>query len=416
MISELTKPDKMKKMIYFTRVLSFVAALILMLSGCKTGNNHENSSDDLIRNQLKLLSINFKEAKTQTTRKNDVTVRSLNSDGTLDLIPSNDWCSGFYAGSLWFGSELTGDKELQDLANEFTTPLEQEKLNGKTHDMGFKMMCSYGQGYRLTKDSVYRDILIQSAKTLTKRFNEKVGAFRSWDHSKDKWQFPVIIDNMMNLELLFWASRQTGDQQYYNIAVKHAETTLANHFRPDNSSYHVVDYDSITGKVLQKTTHQGYSDASAWARGQAWGLYGYTMCYRETGIVSFLYQAEKIASFILNHPNLPADKIPYWDFDAPDAPVRPRDVSAAAITASALFELAQFSASGKDFYIRSAETILKSLSKDYLSKSGENKGFLLGHSTGSFPQHSEVDVPINYADYYYLEALVRQNNFNHLKK
>jgi hypothetical protein len=178
----------------------------------------------------------------------------------------------------------------------------------------------------------------------------------------------------------------------------------------------VVDYDSITGKVIQKTTHQGFSDASAWARGQAWGLYGYTMCYRETGIVSFLYQAEKIAAFILNHPNLPADKIPYWDFDAPEAPTRPRDVSAAAVTASALYELAQYSPSRKDFYIRSAENILKSLNKDYISKPGENKGFLLGHSTGSYPQHSEVDVPINYADYYYLEALVRQNSFNHLKK
>ncbi len=406
----------MKKMKNFTKVVYFVSVLDLLFSGCQTGNHRANGSYELIKSQLKLLAVNFKVAKTLTTRKDVVTIRSLNSDGTLNLIPSKDWCSGFYAGSLWYGSILTGDTELQKLAVEFTTPLEQEKLNGKTHDMGFKMMCSYGQGYHLTKDSVYRDILIQSAKTLTKRFNEKVGAFRSWDHSKDKWQFPVIIDNMMNLELLFWASRQTGDQQYYNIAVKHAETTLANHFRADNSSYHVIDYDSITGKVLQKTTHQGFSDSSAWARGQAWGLYGYTMCYRETGIVSFLYQAEKIAAFILNHPNLPADKIPYWDFDAPEASVRPRDVSAAAITASALLELAQFSPSKKDFYIKSAETILKSLNKDYLSKPGENKGFLLGHSTGSYPQHVEVDVPINYADYYYLEALVRQNNFNHLKK
>jgi len=406
----------MEKMKNFTKVVYFVSVLALLFSGCQTGNHRANGSYELIKSQLKLLAVNFKVAKTLTTRKDVVTIRSLNSDGTLNLIPSKDWCSGFYAGSLWYGSILTGDTELQKLAVEFTTPLEQEKLNGKTHDMGFKMMCSYGQGYHLTKDSVYRDILIQSAKTLTKRFNEKVGAFRSWDHSKDKWQFPVIIDNMMNLELLFWASRQTGDQQYYNIAVKHAETTLANHFRADNSSYHVIDYDSITGKVLQKTTHQGFSDSSAWARGQAWGLYGYTMCYRETGIVSFLYQAEKIAAFILNHPNLPADKIPYWDFDAPEASVRPRDVSAAAITASALLELAQFSPSKKDFYIKSAETILKSLNKDYLSKPGENKGFLLGHSTGSYPQHVEVDVPINYADYYYLEALVRQNNFNHLKK
>jgi unsaturated chondroitin disaccharide hydrolase len=317
---------------------------------------------------------------------------------------------------LWLAAELTGDNDLQQMAREFTTPLEQEKTNNKSHDMGFKMMSSFGQGYRLTNDSAYRSILIQSAKTLTTRFNEKIGAIRSWDHNRDKWQFPVIIDNMMNLELLFWASKQTGDQLYYNIAVKHAETTLANHFREDNSSFHVVDYDTLTGAVIKKNTHQGFSDASAWSRGQAWGLYGYTMCYRETGIVSFLYQAEKIADFILNHPNLPADKIPYWDFDAPAATGRPRDVSAATITASALYELAQFVPQKRAFYIKSAGEILSNLNKSYLSKPGENKGFLLGHSTGSFPHNSEIDVPINYADYYYLEALVRQFNFNKLNK
>jgi len=339
-----------------------------------------------------------------------VSLRSLNPKGSLKLIPSKDWCSGFFPGTLWLAGNLTNDKELLRSAAEFTGPLEVEKFNGKTHDMGFKMMSSFGQGYRQTRDSAYRNILIQSAKTLTKRFNEKVGALRSWDHSTDKWQFPVIIDNMMNLELLFWASRQTGDPQYYNIAVRHAETTLANHFRADYSSYHVVDYDTITGQVIKKNTHQGYSDASAWARGQAWGLYGFTMCYRETGIVSFLYRAEKIANFILHHPNLPDDKIPYWDFDAPQSPLPPRDVSAATIIASALYELAPNVPAQKAYYLQSAETILESLQKDYLSKPGTNKGFLLGHSTGSFPQNSEVDVPINYADYYYLEALLRQRN------
>ena len=404
----------MKKMTnIFTRI--FASAILLMLfSACFSGINNVNIPAGFIKSQLKLLSVNLKDslAKTNDPTREFKTVRSLNPDGTLKLIPSKDWCSGFFPGTLWLAARLTNDKELQKLAVEFTTPLEQEKFNGKTHDMGFKMMSSFGQGYRLTKDSAYRNILIQSAKTLMKRFNENVGALRSWDHSKDKWQFPVIIDNMMNLELLFWASKQTGDQQYYNIAVKHAETTLANHFRADNSSYHVVDYDSITGKVIKKTTHQGYTDASAWARGQAWGLYGYTMCYRETGIVSFLYQAEKIAGYILSHPNLPTDKIPYWDYDAPKSPQPPRDASAATITASALYELAGFVPLKKEYYIQTANDILKNLQKDYLSKSGANKGFLLSHSTGSFPQKVEVDVPINYADYYYLEALLRQKNFH----
>jgi len=403
----------------YRSVVTFVASLLILCSAaCQPGTNKEKISSQLISGQLKLLTANFRETKNSSGKSegNPVTIRSLNQDGSLNIIPSKDWCSGFYAGSLWQGYILTGDKELEQLAVQFTAPLEPEKFNSKTHDMGFKMLCSFGQGYKVTKDSAYREILLQSAKSLTKRFNEKIGAIRSWDHNRDRWEFPVIIDNMMNLELLFWASRQTGDQLYYNIAVKHAQTTLANHFRADNSSYHVIDYDTLTGKVIQKTTHQGYSDASAWSRGQAWGLYGYTMCYRETGIISFLYQAEKIADFILNHPNLPADKIPYWDFDAPADQPRPRDVSAAAISASALYELAQYLPAKKNFYLRSAETILTNLSKDYVSEPGKNKGFLLGHSTGSVPQQSEVDVPISYADYYFLEALIRQNNFNHLKK
>ena len=328
-----------------------VAVFLFLTASCQSEHKLENISVKEIENQLTLLSSNFHEAKALTVNsgKEMVSVRSLNSDGSLKIIPSKDWCSGFYAGSLWLASELSGDTGLQNLAREFTWPLEKEKLNGDTHDMGFKMMSSFGQGYRLTKDSVFRDILIQSAKTLTTRFNEKVGAIRSWDHNQDKWQFPVIIDNMLNLELLFWASKQTGDPLYYNIAVRHAQTTLANHFRPDNSSFHVVDYDTITGSVIKKNTHQGLSDSSAWSRGQAWGLYGYSMCYRETGIVSFLYQAEKIADFILNHPNLPEDKIPYWDFDAPSDSSTPRDVSAAAVTASALYELAQFIPQKKEF-------------------------------------------------------------------
>jgi len=394
------------------------AILLYLATSCHSERKLENISLGQIKNQLNLLSVNFNKAKALTgdSGKDFVSVRSINSDGSLKIVSSKDWCSGFYAGSLWLASDLTGDTGLKQLAREFTMPLEKEKFNGDTHDMGFKMMSSFGQGYRITRDSAYRDILIQAAKTLTTRFNEKVGAIRSWDHNRDKWQFPVIIDNMINLELLFWASKQTGDQLYYNIAVKHAETTLANHFRADNSSYHVVDYDTITGAVIKKNTHQGYSDASAWSRGQAWGLYGYSMCYRETGILSFLYQAEKIADYILKHPNLPADKIPYWDFDAPASPSKPRDVSAAAITASALYELAQFVPEKKVYYILSAEQILKSLNRVYSSKSGENMGFLLGHSTGSFPHNSEIDVPINYADYYYLEALLRQENFKKLNQ
>lgn len=340
-------------------------------------------------------------------KKDSLTIfpRTL-ENGQLKLIASRDWTSGFFPGVLWMLFEYTGSAEFKAAAMANTSFMEREKFNGGTHDMGFKMYCSFGTGYRATKDDYYKDVIVQSAKTLSTRFNPVVGCIRSWDHHKDQWGFPVIIDNMMNLELLFAATRFSGDSSFYKIAVSHANTTMANHFRSDYSSYHVVDYDTATGKVVKKNTHQGFADESAWSRGQAWGLYGYTMCYRETGDRKYLQQAEKIAAFILHHPNLPKDKVPYWDFNAPNIPNEPRDASAAAVTASALYELSRYSSHKKE-YLSAAITILQSLTGNYRSAIGENKGFLLLHSTGSKPANSEVDVPLNYADYYYLEALLR---------
>jgi unsaturated chondroitin disaccharide hydrolase len=324
---------------------------------------------------------------------------------TLKLVSSKDWTSGFFPGELWYLYEYTNNNKWKTEAEKFTAGMEREKTNGGTHDMGFKINSSFGNGYRLTGDPHYREVIIQSAKTLATRFNSKVGSIRSWDHHKEQWAYPVIIDNMMNLELLFEAAKLSGDRSLYNIAVSHANTTMKNHYRPDYSSYHVVDYDTATGHVRQKQTAQGYADGSAWARGQAWGLYGFTMCYRETKDNAYLNRAEHIAEFILHHPNLPADLVPYWDFNAPNIPNEPRDASAAAIMGSALYELSTYS--NKAAYRKTADKIMKSLIDHYRAKTGEDKGFLLLHSTGAKPAKSEVDVPIIYADYYYLEALLR---------
>jgi len=336
-----------------------------------------------------------------------VSPKSLTSAGKLNLAPAKDWTSGFFPGELWMLYEYTGDKRWEVLARQFTANIENEKFNGITHDMGFKIYCTFGAGYRLTHDPAYREVILQGAKTLSTRFNPVVGCIRSWDHSRDKWGFPVIIDNMMNLELLFEATKMTGDSSFYKIAVSHANTTLKNHFRSDFSSYHVVDYDTITGKVLKKNTHQGYNHESAWSRGQAWALYGFTMCYRETKDPNYLLQAEKIAAFILHHPNLPKDLVPYWDFDAPNIPNEPRDASAAAIIASALFELSTYYSSNGSDYREKATQITQNLTTHYRSAIGTNGGFLLFHSTGTKLTNIDVDVPIIYADYYYLEALLR---------
>ena len=283
-----------------------------------------------------------------------------------------------------------------------------EKDNNGTHDMGFKVYCSVGNAYRLTHNAHYKDVIIEAAKTLCTRFNPVVGCIKSWDNRKE-WKFPVIIDNMMNLELLFEATKLSGDSSFYKIAVTHANTTLKNHYRDDYSSFHVVDYDPQTGAVLHKQTAQGYADGSAWARGQAWGLYGFTMCYRETGNKTYLHQAEEIAKFIFNNPNLPKDLVPYWDYNDPAIPNAPRDASAAAIMASALYELSTYSKNGKN-YKETADKIVKSLNTSYHAPLGEDKGFLLLHSTGHKPAKLEIDVPIIYADYYYLEALLRQKH------
>lgn len=330
----------------------------------------------------------------------------------LRLVSAKDWTSGFFPGNLWQVYQLTKDAKWKQKALQFTIPLEKEKWNGGTHDMGFKMFCSFGKAYQFTGDTTYRNILIQSAKTLATRFNPKVGCIRSWDHNADKWDFPVIIDNMMNLELLMWASKETGNDTLRHIAVTHAQTTLKNHFRPDNSSYHVIDYDPETGFVEKKNTHQGYADESAWARGQAWGLYGFTMMYRETGMKEFLVQAEKIAQFLLAQPLIKEGKVPYWDFNAPNIPEEPLDASAGAIMASAFYELSDYSENGKQ-YKTIADHLLNTLAtKQFLSEPGENGGFLLKHSTGHLPNGSEIDVPIVYADYYFLEAIIRKGKNN----
>lgn len=326
-------------------------------------------------------------------------------NGKFKMVASTDWTSGFFAGELWFLYEYTKDPKWLKEAQTFTAKLEKEQFNKTTHDLGFIMYCSYGNGYRLTKDENYKNIIIQAAKSLCTRFNPKTGVIRSWDHNADTWKYPVIIDNMMNLELLFEASKLSGDQSFYKIAISHADHTMKNHFRDDYSSYHVVDYDPETGAVVKKQTHQGYSDASAWARGQAWGLYGFTMCYRETHDKKYLDQANHIAKFIFSNPTLPKDLIPYWDYNDPAIPNTSRDVSAAAIMASALYELAGYT-KGTD-YVAKANTILTNLAASYKAPLNTNGDFILLHSTGHRPAKSEIDVPINYADYYYLEALLR---------
>jgi unsaturated chondroitin disaccharide hydrolase len=382
-----------------------IAFCFLSLLGFSQGN--KKLMKQLIDDDMKFAAQQYKVLMKNVPP--DSMPRSYDA-GKNKLVTSNTkwWCSGFYPGTLWMIYDVTKDPELKKEAESRLTILEKEKTNTGTHDLGFMIFCSFGNAYAITHKPEYKDAIFTAASSLSTRYRPSIQSIQSWDSSKN-FKCPVIIDNMMNLELLEWVTKNGGDARFDQIAVSHANTTIKNHFRADNSSWHVLDYDLKSGTVARKVTHQGYSVESAWARGQAWGLYGFTVMYRFTKDKRYLDQANKIAAFILHHPNLPADKIPYWDFNAPGIPNEPRDASAAAITASALLELAQY-AKGKEKkeYISVAEIIIQSLSSsNYRAAAGTNGGFLLMHSTGHKPARSEIDVPLTYADYYFIESLTR---------
>lgn len=326
-------------------------------------------------------------------------------NGKLVTVDAYDWTSGFFAGELWLAYELTGNENLALEARKYTSRLYEIKDFTGHHDLGFMIYCSYGRQWEVYHEPDVLQVIIDAANSLCTRFNPTIGQIRSWDFGP--WNYPVIVDNLMNLEMLFFAYRMTGDPKYRDVAVKHADTSMQNHFRPDGSSYHVVSYHD-DGTVESKGTFQGFSDDSSWARGQAWTLYGYSMCYRETGDEKYLRHAEHIAGYIMSAVKT-HDKIPYWDYNDTVIPDAPRDASAAAVTASALIELSTLTNNPKqaEDYLAYAEDVLLSLSSpEYMAREG-NGNFLLKHSVSHKPLDSEVDVPLVYADYYYLEAAKR---------
>lgn len=393
-----------------TTLLSLFAILLSVLSSCSGEKKTDKVIDDALSfsvSQYKLMTAVMKEEQNRLPRttKND----------TLVTSDSRWWTSGFYPGTLWYLYEYSNDPAVKDAAIMMTDRVEREKYTTNNHDVGFMIGCSFGNRLRLTGDEKCREVMITAAKSLSTRFRPNIGLIQSWG-SRRGWQCPVIIDNMMNLELLMEVFHMTGDSSFYKIATSHADTTMKYHYRPDYSSFHVVSFDTLSAKVEAKQTAQGYSDESAWSRGQSWGLYGYTMMYRETKLDRYLQHAQHIADFLINHPNLPEDKIPYWDYNAPDIPNAKRDASAGAIMASALIELSGYviPEKGKQ-YLDIAEKQLTSLSSPaYRAEKGKNGNFILMHSVGSIPGKSEVDVPLTYADYYYIEGLMRLKKISQL--
>lgn len=391
--------------------------LIFSLSFPKRSSSNSANEPDFLKKSLDVAIVQSKRMANALRSQDGRLPRSFDPQtGELMTSDSRWWCSGFFSGVLWYLYEYSNDGELRHDAEMYMERVEKEQHNTVNHDVGFMLYCSYGNAFRLTGNKSYADILMTTSRSLSTRFNPRIGLIRSWSFNKNKWQFPVIIDNMMNLELLMWAFHYSGDSTFYHVADSHAQKTILNHYRPDNSCFHVVSYDTTRLEPHIRQTHQGASDSSIWARGQAWGLYGYTMMYRETGKKEYLEQAVKIAELMINHPNMPADKIPYWDYLAPGIPNEERDASAAAIMASALLELSNYVESQRERYFLLAEQQLKTLASDqYLAQPGTNGNFILKHSVGSKPHHSEVDVPLTYADYYFVEALIRYKKILNLQ-
>jgi unsaturated chondroitin disaccharide hydrolase len=378
--------------------------MILVITSC----THEEELETVIDRALLFSEQQYLLMAEKYADQDSILPRSF-ENGVNTTSDSRWWTSGFFPGSLWYLYENSENPNILEYAKLYTDRVEREKYTTDNHDVGFMLYCSFGNGLRLTQEKRYEEVLLTGANSLTTRYNPDIGLIRSWDHSTDRWHYPVIIDNIMNLELFLWAYDYSGNPIFKEIAVSHADKTIEHHFRPDYSSYHVVSYDTILAVPHTKQTHQGYSDESMWSRGQAWGLYGYTYLYRELKDERYLIQAQGIADFLIHHPNMPEDYIPYWDYNAPDIPNTYRDSSAGSIMASALIELSDFvDESRAKEYMKVVEKQIRTLaSPEYTANLGENGCFILKHGTGAYPFNSEMDVPLTYADYYYLEALIR---------
>ncbi|MBF1547952.1 MAG: glycoside hydrolase family 88 protein [Prevotella salivae] len=392
------------------KLLLSLGVFLMTPAFCHAENN---DISNVINNDINFSTRQYSLMLQQIGREGKVRIpKTIDKLGRMVYIPIDDWCSGFFPGSLCYLYQLTNDKSWLLQSKRFTEALDSIQYLTWHHDVGFMIGSSYLNIYRLSPNKAYKKAIIQTAKSLCTRFRKKAGVIQSWNvdrgwQSKRGWTCPVIIDNMMNLELLFEATRLSGDSTYWKVAVSHANKTLENQFRKDGSCYHVVDYDPNNGAVLHRQTAQGYADNSAWARGQAWAIYGYTVCYRYTHDRKYLDQAVKTLNFVMQNPNLPDDLIPYWDFDAPNIPNEPRDASSAACIASALYEMNNYLPDNG--YTSLADRIIRSLSSpEYRAPLGKNGCFLLMHSVGSIPHNNEIDVPLNYADYYFLEALTRR--------
>lgn len=394
------------KKVYLLLIIAFS-----LFSGCRDAKDTgylKDGEEALLLSRMDEAMLHYRAILMEFTDSTKIPYTAVH--GKVSGVGPSSWVSGFFPGTLWYLYEYSGEDFWKEQAEHYTSMLEEQQFNRGTHDLGFMIYCSYGNGYRLCDKPEYEQILINSAESLCSRYMEETGLIRSWDFGGWWEEYPVIIDNMMNLEMLMWAAEKTGDERYSNIAMSHAEKTMVEHYRDDYSCYHVVDYDTITGEVLGRGTLQGYSDSSSWARGQAWGFYGFTMMSRETGDEDLLGFAGELADYLMSQ--MGEDPVPLWDYDVPNPAVEERDASAGSIMASAFLDL--YELSGEEKYMDAAKKLIMKLSgEDYFASPDENGGFLIKHSVAHKPAGTGIDVPLSYTDYYYVEAVKKLLKIEH---
>ncbi len=400
-------------------VFQTILVLGVFFSSCNLSYKAQKDDNVDVEDELVYCHEQIKRSLQMIKKDSCLLPRSINTlSDQWNMIDVYDWTSGFWPGILWYDYENTRDEVIKHEAERYTNCL-IELLNPKhrgDHDLGFQFFCSFVNAYRITENPYYKQIALAGADKLASFFNPKVGTILSWAHIDKSmgWPHNTIMDNMMNLDLLFWAAKNGGNPDYYRIAESHARVTMENQFRPDYTNYHVAIYDTIDGSFIKGVTNQGYNNESCWSRGQAWAIYGFTMVYRETRNKEYLRFVEKLTEAYLKR--LSDDYVPYWDFDAPSVPERPKDVSAAAVCASALLELSflEDNQSLAAHYWTVAERTLASLSSEKYKCGNQKPAFLL-HATGNLPAGYEIDASINYADYYYIEALYRYKKMKGLQ-
>jgi unsaturated chondroitin disaccharide hydrolase len=379
-------------------------------SGVPAWLAYANANTDLRDRIFSLAAAKYAKSNSRLTSQTAYPHLTPVPTGPWYVTGASWWTSGFYPGSFWRLYVWSGNLTWKTIARSREAGIAGQRYNNTTHDLGFMLYDSFGQDFRLTGNSTARTYCLQAAATLSTRYNAIVGCIRSWDSINDTTKFRVIIDNMMNLELLLWGSRQSGGSaSWKTMAISHATKTLNNHVRSDGTTFHVVNYNQTTGAVISKYTAQGYSNSSTWARGQAWALYGFSIVYRETGNSTFLTGARRTAdAFLRRLGDLNLDPVPYWDFDAPVSGLADKDSSAGAIAASGLLELSKWETDStrKSTYAAAATKILNKLaSSDYQATSSQGEA-LLKHGTAHRPQNN-YNTGLVYGDYFLLEALLK---------